>query len=168
MAELDGHGDVSAALVFISTGCAPCTETTRVTGDECEHIGICGVGTTTTSAHVGSGVAIGESAAISTADASSSVGPGLGGMQSAHTGTCGVATITTIISMDGTAGLGAVIVASEFTSTDCEPCTATTKAIGDAFALTGISGAETITTGDLAGSGDGGVALAVTCIAFAS
>jgi hypothetical protein len=70
--------------------------------------------------------------------------------------------------MVGTAGLGAVIVASEFTSTGCEPCTATTKAIGDAFALTGISGVETITIGDLAGSGDAGDAWDAICTAFAS
>jgi len=168
MAEPDGHGDVSAALVFIFTGCAPCIVITRVIGDECERIGICGVETIITSAHVGSGVAIGESAATSTADASSSVGLALGGMQSVHTGTCGAATITTIISMDGTAGLGAVIDASEFTSTGCEPCTATTKAIGDEFALTGIFGAETITIDGLAGSGDGGDAWDAICTAFAS
>jgi len=50
-----GRGDDTVALACISTACEPCIATTKVIGDECAHIGTCGVATTTTDVLAGSG-----------------------------------------------------------------------------------------------------------------
>jgi len=54
----DGCGEPSAESASICTVAEQCTETTRVAGDVCDLIGICGDAIITTGQHGGSGDAL--------------------------------------------------------------------------------------------------------------
>jgi len=55
MGDIGGRGDVTGVSVCTCIGCVPCTVTIRVIGVACDRTGTCGVATTTTSGHAGSG-----------------------------------------------------------------------------------------------------------------
>jgi len=155
MADTDGLGADSGALVCICIDCAPCTGTTKGIGAECGHIGICGVVTIITKGHVGSGpTPTVVWADICIASGCTSVGMVADGTTCGATGSCGDATITTTGITAGPGGFGDAITGWVCTCTVYAPCTATIRVNGDACAHTGTCGVAITTTGDLVGSGD--------------
>jgi len=156
MEDTDGLGDDIDESVYIYTACEPCIAITRGIGVGFALTGICGVEITTTRGLGGSGGTLtGRLGVISTGCESTDGGMVVGGTTCAVIGTCGGRITTTTTCMDATAGLGVVIAVLVSTSTDCEPCTETTRVTGDACALTGTCGDATITTDALAGFGAG-------------
>jgi hypothetical protein len=168
MVASDGSGVDIAESVCTGTVFASCSVTTMVTGGESVHTGLCSGEIITTSQTAGSGpAATGVSAGISTAIDSIAVGMVLDGTGSGHTGTSIDAITTTIVCTGARNGDGADTDALVTTCTGIAACTATTKDTGVLSAPIGISGAATITTNQLVGSGDDTAALAITCTACA-
>jgi len=167
MGDTSGRGVATSALAFICTACERSTATIRATGDECDHTGIFGVVTTTTSDPGGSGViATNVSADTNTACGSTRDGRALIGTMCVRTGICIDAMHTITASMDAPSGLGVGSDASVSISTACERFTGMSRVIGDACGPTGIcTGAITITSARV-GSGVGSgrsVAISTVC-----
>jgi hypothetical protein len=147
-------------LVFTATVCAHSTETIRVNGDVFALTGTCGAKITTTSVLGGSGVVTNGSVATSIGCERTSVGLAQSGFVSVLIGTSTARTTTTIACTVAPSGVGVATGALACTCIDTASCTEITRAIGDEFVRTGISGGIIITTSDLVGRGDGIVALA--------
>jgi len=164
MAATGGCGANSGELAFIFTGCAPCIATIKDIGVASEHIGICGVATTTTSRASGAGeptVALGT---ISTASVCCDAGMGLAGLWFAATGTCGDA----IITVTDTGGSGASTEELVCTFTGLEFCSGCSEAVGIVCERIGVCGRRTTITDPIATSGADSAALAGTATAFVS
>jgi len=90
------------------------------------------------------------------------------GTRSEAIGICIAVITTTIACTAGPSGDGANTAASACICTGSALCTGTTRVTGVVCVRTGICGAATTITSDLAGSGDATVELAVICTACAS
>jgi len=158
-----------AESVCISIDCAPCIEITKAIGDGFALIGICGVGTITTSVLDGSGgIPTDESDVICTGCECIGAGMVHDGTTCAVIGICGGETITTTGTMAAQHGDGAGSGELACISIVCAPCIGIIRATGVVCAPIGICGAATITTDDLSGSGDVTVELEGICTDCAS
>jgi len=153
MATIGGSGANTAESELICTAFASCAGSGTRLGEQSVLTGISGGTIITTSALDGSGEDIDALDDIFIGDVSTSVGTALTGVLSARTGTCIAEIITTIVCMAELVGLGEATGASVCICTGCARSIEIIKDIGGVCGLTGISGVETSTTDDRAGSG---------------